>query len=148
MTTTAAQAPHSAPNSSATAAVVHNELGAITIDDSVVIKIASRAASEIPDAGAAAPRLLGRSLSGAGSLGTRATSLTELPKASAQVDGSVVFIELSISVRWPCSVPAVAQAVRQRVRDRVNELTGLHVAEVTIEVTNLVTQPAPRPRVH
>ena len=39
-----------------------NELGAITIDDSVVAKIASRAAAEEPDAGAAAPRLLRKSL--------------------------------------------------------------------------------------
>jgi uncharacterized alkaline shock family protein YloU len=128
--------------------VGRNELGVVTIDDSVVSKIAARAASEIPDAGAAAPRVLGKSLPGAGSLGTRATSLDELPKASAEVDGSVVFIELSISVRWPCSVPAVAQSVRQRVSDRVTELTGLHVAEVTIEVADLVTQLAPPSRVH
>lgn len=148
MTATAAPAPHRAPDPSATPAVGRNELGVITIDDSVVTKIASRAASEIPDAGAATPRLLGKSLPGAGSLGTRATSLDELPKASAEVDGSVVLIELSISVRWPCSVPAVAQAVRQRVRDRVTELTGLHVAEVTIEVADLVTQLAPPSRVH
>lgn len=147
MTATAAPAPHIATDRSATPTVGRNEFGVITIDDSVVSKIASRAASEIPDAGAAAPRLLGKSLPGAGSLGTRATSLTELPKATAEVDGSVVLIELSISVRWPCSVPAVAQAVRQRVRERVTELTGLHVAEVTIEVTNFVTQLTP-PRVH
>lgn len=124
------------------------ELGTISIGDSVVTKIAARAASEIPDAGAAAQRILGRSLPGAGSLGTRATSLTDLPKASAEVDGSSVVISLAISVRWPCSVPAVTQAVRQRVRDRVAELTGRHVTEVNIEVTDLVTHLAPPPRVH
>jgi uncharacterized alkaline shock family protein YloU len=127
--------------------VGHTELGTITIDDSVVAKIASHAAAEVPDAGAAAPRLLGKSLPGAGSLGMRATSLTELPKASADVDGSVVAITLSVSVRWPCSVSAVTQAVRQRVRDRVSELTGLRVAEVTIAVTDLVNDTASRPRV-
>ena len=148
MTTTAAPAPLLAPDRSATPALRRNEFGVISIADSVVTKIAARAASEIPDAGAAAPRLLGKSLPGAGSLGTRASSLGELPKAAADVDGSVVFIELSISVRWPCSVPAVAQAVRQRVRDRVTELTGLHVAEVTIAVADLVTQLGPQSRVH
>ena len=128
--------------------VGRNELGAITIDDSVVTKIASRAAAEVPDAGAAVPRLLGKSLAGASHLGLRATSLTDLPKTTAHVDGSVVLVDLSISVRWPCSVPAVTQAVRERVRDRVAELTSLHVAEVTIEVTDLVTHLAPPPRVH
>ena len=125
-----------------------NELGAITIDDSVVTKIASRAAAEEPDAGAAAPRLLRRSLAGAGRLGLRDTSITELPKTSAHVDGSTVIVELTISVRWPCSVPAVTQAVRHRVRARVEALTGLHVAEVNIAVTDLATHLAPPPRVH
>ena len=37
----------------------------ITINDRVVEKMAARAAAEIPDAGAAAPRVLGRSVTGA-----------------------------------------------------------------------------------
>ena len=138
----------SVSESSATPPDGSAERGTITIADAVISKIAARAASEVPDAGAAAPRLLGKSLPGAGSLGTRATSLTDIPKATAEVDGSIVFITLTISVRWPCSVPAVTQAVRQRVQDRVAELTGLHVAEVTIEVADLVTHLAPPPRVH
>jgi uncharacterized alkaline shock family protein YloU len=126
-----------------------NELGTISISDSVVAKLAAQAAVEIPDAGAAAPRLLGRSLSGAGGLGVRSTSLTGLPKASAHVDGSIALIRLEISVRWPASVPAVTAAVRGHVRTRLAELTGLHVPEVTIQVTDLVTtlaQPARRVR--
>jgi len=114
----------------------------------VVAKIASRAAAEEPDAGAAAPRLLRKSLAGAGRLGLRDTSITELPKTSAHVDGSTVIVELTISVRWPCSVPAVTQAVRHRVRTRVAALTGLHVVEVNIAVTDLATHRAPPPRVH
>jgi uncharacterized alkaline shock family protein YloU len=124
------------------------ELGTITISESVVAKLAAQAAMEIPDAGAAAPRLLGRSLSGAGSLGVRPTSLTALPKASAHVDGSLALIRLEISVRWPASVPAVTTAVREHVRTWVAELTGLIVAEVTIGVSDLVTElPTPARRV-
>jgi uncharacterized alkaline shock family protein YloU len=71
-----------------------------------------------------------------------------LPKTSADVDGSRVILDLSISVRWPASVPEVTDAVREHVRSRVGELTGLTVTEVSISVTALVTQlPAP-PRVH
>ena len=123
-----------------------NELGAITINDRVVEKVAARAAVEVPDAGAAASRFLGR-VAGATALGARQTSLTGLPKASVDVDGSLAILDLSISVRWPASVPEVASAVREHVRSRVTELTGMTVTEVSISVTALVTQlPAP-PRV-
>jgi uncharacterized alkaline shock family protein YloU len=124
------------------------ELGMISINGRVVAKMAAGAAAEIPDAGAAAPRVLGHSVTGAAALGARATSLTALPKASAAVDGSIVLLDLSISVRWPASVPEVTTAVREHVRSRVSELTGLTVAEVSISVTDLVTQLPPPPRVH
>jgi uncharacterized alkaline shock family protein YloU len=120
----------------------------ISMNDRVVEKMAAGAAVEVPDAGAAASRFLGRSMAGASALGARQTSLTALPKASADVDGSLVNLDLSISVRWPASVPEVTSAVRENVRRRVSELTGLTVSEVSISVTALVTQlPAP-PRVH
>jgi uncharacterized alkaline shock family protein YloU len=128
--------------------VGRTELGMISINDRVVEKMAASAAAEIPDAGAAAPRILGRSVTGAAALGARTTSLTALPKASADVDGSIVILDLSISVRWPASVPEVTSAVREHVRGRVNELTGLTVAEVSISVTDLATQLPGPSRVH
>ena len=124
-----------------------NELGMISINDRVVEKMAARAAIEIPDAGAAASRFLGR-VAGASALGVRQTNLTDLPKTSADVDGSLVQLDLSISVRWPASVPEVTSAVRENIRSRVSELTGLTVTEVTISVTALVTELPPSPRVH
>ena len=48
------------------------ELGMISINDRVVEKLAAGAAAEIPDAGAAAPRVLGRSMTGAAAFGARA----------------------------------------------------------------------------
>jgi uncharacterized alkaline shock family protein YloU len=125
-----------------------SELGTITISTRVVEKLAARAAVEVPDAGAAAPRIMGRSMSGPRALGARQTSLTGLPKATADVDGSRAMLDLAISVRWPASVPAVARAVREHVSSRVTELTGLIVTEVAISVTDLATSlPAPA-RVH
>jgi uncharacterized alkaline shock family protein YloU len=121
-------------------------LGVVSIDDRVVAKLAARAAVEITDAGGAAPRLLGRSLDGAP--GTRSTSLNSLPRATADVDGSMVVLALQISIRWPASVPAIAAEVRQHVAGRISELTGLNVTEVQIEVTDLVTHLAPPPRVN
>lgn len=138
------------PNASRTApepAAGRTELGTISIGDGVVAKIAARAAVEIPDAGAAASRVLGRSVPGAGHLGVRATDLDALPKTSAQVDGATTVIDMQISVRWPSSIAAVTAEVRQHVRERVGELTGLSVEEVRIVVGDLVAHITAPPRV-
>lgn len=124
-----------------------NELGTISIADRVVSKIAARAAAENPDAGAAAARMLGRAVPGAGHLGVRGTDLQALPKTSVEVDGSKAFVTLEISVRWPASVPEITGQVRRHVRDRVRELTGLDVDEVHITVADLATDITPPPRV-
>jgi uncharacterized alkaline shock family protein YloU len=124
-----------------------NELGTISIADGVVTKIAARAAAENPDAGAAAARMLGRAVPGAGRMGVRGTDLDALPKTTVVVDGSKAFVNLEISVRWPASVPEVTGQVRRHVRDRVAELTGLEVDEVHIVVADLATDIIPPPRV-
>ena len=124
-----------------------NELGTISIANGVVSKIAARAAAENPDAGAAAARMLGRAVPGAGHLGVRGTDLQALPKTSVEVDGSKAFVTLEISVRWPASVPEITGQVRRHVRDRVRELTGLNVDEVHITVADLATDITPPPRV-
>ena len=122
-------------------------LGTIRIGDSVVTKIAARAAAEDPDAGAATARVLGRAVPGAGHLGVRGTDLDALPKTTVQVDGSKAFVTLEISVRWPAPVPEVTARVRSHVRARVSELTGLDVDEVHIVVADLATDITPPPRV-
>ena len=116
-------------------------LGEITLVDRVVEKVAAIAITEVPDAGSAAPQVLGRSMTAAAALGGRPTSLDGLPKVSADVDGAVVALDLTISVRWPASVPEVTTAVRDRVRHQVAALTGLTVLGVDISVTDLVTRP-------
>lgn len=126
----------------------HEELGRLHIHDRVVEKIAGWAAREIAEAGSAAPRLLGRSLPGAGRFGIRRTDLDAAANASAQIEGSATRIELSISVRWPASIPEVTAQVRDRVRTRVSDLTGLRVQEVGIIVTDLVADRGSGNRVH
>jgi uncharacterized alkaline shock family protein YloU len=123
------------------------EFGRITIADGVVTKIAAQAAAENPDAGAAAARMLGRAIPGAGHLGVRDTDLSALPKTKVEVDGSKAFVTLEIAVRWPASVPAVTAQVRRHVRDRIRELAGLETDEVHIVVTDLATDITPPPRV-
>src|ERR1700685_3197962 len=110
--------------------LARDEVGSIIIADRVVTKIAACAAAEHPDAGAAATRMLGRAVPGAGQLGMRGTDLDALPKTTVEVDGSKAFVSLEICVRWPASVREVTGQVRRHVRDRVTELTGLQVDEV------------------
>lgn len=124
------------------------EAGAITIHDRVVEKLAARAATEVPDAGAAAPRVLGRSLAAASALGMRSSDLAALPKTSARIDGAVAVVDLELSVRWPCSIRQVTEAVRERVKQRLQELTALDVAEVNIHVADLVRELPRQSRVH
>ncbi len=77
-----------------------NELGTIVIADGVVTKIVAQAATENPDAGAAAARMLGRAVPAANRLpGVRGTDLDALPKTTVDVDGSKAFVSLEISVR-------------------------------------------------
>jgi uncharacterized alkaline shock family protein YloU len=124
-----------------------NELGRITIADNVVTKIAAQAAAESPDAGAAAARVLGRTVPGAGQLGMRGTDLDALPKTTVQVDGSKVYVNLEIAVRWTASVTEVTGQLRRHVRERVRELAGLEADEVHIVVAGLATDITPPPRV-
>jgi uncharacterized alkaline shock family protein YloU len=123
------------------------ELGAITVADAVVTKIAARAAAENPDAGAAVARVFGRAVPGADNLGMRGTDLSALPKTSVEVDGSKAYVSLEIAVRWPASVAEITGRVRQHVRERVRELAGLDVDEVHIVVADLATDITPPPRV-
>jgi uncharacterized alkaline shock family protein YloU len=127
--------------------VGRNELGTIVVRDDVVAKIAACAAVEIPDAGAAATRVMGRAIPGGSRLGLRATDLAALPKTKAEIDGNSAFLSVELSIRWPASVPDTTAQVRQHVRERVQELAGLTVAELDITVADLATNIAPPPRV-
>jgi uncharacterized alkaline shock family protein YloU len=147
VSTVAAESRESGGQGTELALVGQTELGSITIDDRVVTKIAARAAAEHPDAGAAAARMLGRTVPGAGYLGVRGTDLDGLPSTSVEVDGSKAFVSMEISVRWPASVLEVTEQVRHRVQRRVAELTGLQVDEVHIVVSDLATDLTPPPRV-
>ena len=114
-----------------------NDLGRISVNNRVVEKIAARAAAEVSDAGGPAARVLGRQLPGGGG-----SSLDRLPKVSADVDGSNVFLDVGLSIRWPAPVGQVTRAVRERMTRQVAELVGLQVREINVEIVDLVTEVA------
>ena len=116
--------------------------GRIVVADRVVAGLAAQVASEQPDAGAPAGRLLGLAVPGSALLGNRDPNLDHRPKVSATVNGAVATVEVTMSVRWPASVRRVTEQVRSAIRQRVGELAGLDVVEVRIQVTDFAA-PAP-----
>jgi uncharacterized alkaline shock family protein YloU len=55
-------------------------------------------------------------------------------RASAKVDGSVVSVNVSISVEYPNPVVQIAGDVRKHITQQVSDICGLDVAEVHVEV--------------
>lgn len=139
--------PGTSPVTAAGADAGRSDRGNVTIDDRVVVKIASRAAAENPDVGGVATKVLGATVPGLDRLGGRATALDSLPKTTAETDGTQAYLAIELSVRYPAPLPATTAAVRRTVSERVHVLTGLEVAEVDIVVGALVTDLPASPRV-
>ncbi|MFM9367118.1 hypothetical protein [Streptomyces sp. Da 82-17] len=103
------------------AAIEPGERGATRIADRVVAKIAARAAREalrggVPEDGAA-------------------------PSATVTVHRgggrSSARIRISLELDHPCDIGGQCGAVRRQVTRRVEELAGMHVPEVSVQVERL-----------
>ncbi len=117
--------------------------GSLTIADRVVEKVASQAVTEV-DLATGTPRtVLGRTL-----LGRTPEPDPDRPaRADAHVDGHLVTVTVTLAVQWPAPVRQVADEVRRHLSTRIEQLTGLQVAQVDVDVTALVTGRRPAPRV-
>jgi uncharacterized alkaline shock family protein YloU len=71
------------------------------------------------------------------------------PRISVDVNGALVTARVRMAVAYPESVREVTHRVRDRVRSRVQDLTGLTVRQVDIDVAKLerndAGEPKPRP---
>lgn len=112
--------------------------GNTTIDDQVVVKIATRVVTEVEHVGGAARRVLGVAVGREGA--------AQRPQVQATVTGTAVTVDVRLSITYPAPVAQVSQRVRVRLMDRIAELTGLTVGEVDITVTALTTAPTSRRR--
>lgn len=113
--------------------------GETEIAERVLERIAGYAITEVDQAGGYARRVLGVPL---GQDSTRSA-----PQVSAQIDGGLATLQMTISVVYPTPVPRVARKLRERVTTRVEELTGLDVRQVDISVANLIRPPRREGRV-
>ncbi|MDY0339941.1 MAG: Asp23/Gls24 family envelope stress response protein [Coriobacteriia bacterium] len=110
--------------------VLETDRGITTISDAVVAKIASIATREVngvQDLGKQFRRLVGKISPG--------ETLTQ--GVNVEVGKKEAAVDLVILVEYGYSIPALAQEVRDNVVSRVEEMTGLIVKEVNIEVDDL-----------
>ncbi|GAA3933276.1 hypothetical protein GCM10023085_13210 [Actinomadura viridis] len=105
--------------------VLYTERGRTKIAERAITRIVVRAVGETESAGG-----LGRSLLGM-SVGGRAA------RADVDVDGTLVTARVRLSVAYPYPVREVTHRVRRHVRERVENLTGLTVRQVDIDVAEL-----------
>ena len=113
---------------------LQSDRGNTTIQDSVVSKISGIAAQEVDGirmggGGTQAVSGLIGSITG-GSGGQTAGVTVEVGQEEAAVD-------LTLTAEYGKSIPQLSEAVRRNVINRVENLVGLKVNEVNIDVTNI-----------
>lgn len=121
----------------AAAEVAHR--GQLELRERAVEKLVAAAAAEVDDVAGPVSRVLGQQLGSA--------DLDGRPSADVTIAGDLVTASVSLSVRWPASVPDVADAVRHRVSERLSALADLRVGHVDVVVTALPVDRRRRRRV-
>lgn len=126
-----------------------SDLGATTIADAVVTKVAGIAAREVAgvhELGGGAARAIGTVTQRVGIGDERTQGVT------VEVGESEAAVDLVLVIDYGESIPQVAEAIRTNVVKRVEGITGLSVTEVNIAVTDLffpgdAEEPEQEPRV-
>ncbi|MGW3246709.1 Asp23/Gls24 family envelope stress response protein [Streptomyces sp. NPDC001070] len=101
--------------------LVPGERGSLRIADRVLAGIAAQAARETL---ADAP-------------GRERVPRGARPRATVSVHREQAYVRLSVELGYPVDIGAVCRAVRRHVAARVEELTGMAVLGVTVEVERL-----------
>jgi uncharacterized alkaline shock family protein YloU len=120
---------------------LHSDLGTTTIQDSVVTAIIGMAADEVdgvvPSHGGV--RLPGDTSPTVGEFVDNITGGTSRTRGlSVDVGERQAAADITVNVAYGRSIPQVAQAVRDQVIERVQNLTGLEVTEVNIQVNDVI----------
>lgn len=104
--------------------------GRTEIADRVLERIATQALTEIDQVSGSARRVLGVPLG--------RDSNQAAPQVSAQVDGHLATLQMTISVVYPTPIQQATRQLRERVTARVGQLTGLDVRQVDITIASLI----------
>ncbi|GIV60488.1 Asp23/Gls24 family envelope stress response protein [Rhodocaloribacter litoris] len=135
------------------ASVTQDESGQTIIRNQVVAKIASLAVREIEGVHRLVPFGATQSVVSLAKTVTGGT-MRDLG-VQVEVGTREAAIDVRIVVDYGVSIPAIAEAIRRNVAERVEEMTGLKVVEINIDVVDLYfgeeeeeVEEAAEPRVH
>lgn len=102
----------------------------LKIADEVVATIAGIAALEVENI----------RLNLSGGLLSKKTSAKGV-KVESKDDG--LYLYMSATVKYGCQIHIVAQTLQQRVRKAVEEMTGLNVVSINVNVTSIINDDLP-----
>ncbi|WP_420456209.1 Asp23/Gls24 family envelope stress response protein [Rubrivirga sp.] len=123
--------------------------GKTVVHNQVVAKIAGLAVQEIEGVQRLVPYGPGQTVSSFAKTITR-SSMHELG-VNVEVGQKEAAVDVRIITSYGASIPAVADGIRRNVSDRIEQMTGLQVVEVNIDVVDLYfpeaddDEPAPPP---
>ena len=106
------------------------QVGSVEIADEVVAIIAGLAATEVDGVASMAGNITNELV---GKLGMK--NLSKGVKV-AVMDTSVSG-DLSLQLKYGCSIPKVAEAVQDRVKNAIENMTGLKVIDVNIRIAGV-----------
>jgi uncharacterized alkaline shock family protein YloU len=110
------------------------ERGSTTISDTVVAMMAGRAAQEVEGVhmGGSASRAAG------GILGSITGSESQTRGVSVEVGQVEAAIDLTMGVEYGRNILQTVDEVRRRISDRVQSMTGLHVTELNVTISDII----------
>ena len=120
---------------------LQSELGTTTIQDSVVTAIISMAAEEVEGVTTShgGVRLPGDTSPTVGEFVDNITGGASRTRGlSVDVGERQTAADITINVEYGRPIPQVTQAVRERIIERVENLTGLEVTEVNVQVNDVM----------
>jgi uncharacterized alkaline shock family protein YloU len=120
---------------------LQSELGTTTIQDSVVTAIIGMAAQEVEGVTTShgGTRLPGDTSPTVGEFVDNITGGASRTRGlSVDVGERQTAADITINVEYGRSIPRVTQAVRERIIKRVQNLTGLEVTEVNVQVNDVI----------
>jgi uncharacterized alkaline shock family protein YloU len=120
---------------------LQSDLGTTTIQDAVVSAIVGMAAEEVDGVASShgGTRLPGDSSPTVGEFVDNITGGSSRTRGlSVDVGERQTAADITVNVEYGRSIPQVTQAVREQVIERVENLTGLEVTEVNIQVNDVM----------
>lgn len=106
--------------------IAPEERGRTTVPAKVVARIAEQAAFEVPGIGSDAGGVLG--------IGAR-RDFTSRPSAEAEIYGGTVVLRLDVGIAFPTGLRDALSGLRAHVIERVEQLSGLSVGRLDVQVS-------------